>query len=209
MKIIKTVNGEIRFEEKSFSSPKPLNLIIAKNNLLEVKKILDARNVQFGLMYGTLLGAIRENNFITHDEDIDLFVLEENKSDLFNSLHDLIFQGFLVCRCDEVLLSIIKDDVYIDFYFFKKKFFYFRECASGLIYKRKYLELTNDYMFLGAKFKVPSNAKSFLKVLYGKNWLIPIKNDPSSGYSPYFRFRESIKKYLPKLFKLNRFLRNK
>ncbi len=53
-------------------------------------------NTKFGLMFGTLLGAVRENSFIKHDEDVDLFVLEEDKEKLFNCIHDFINIGFQI-----------------------------------------------------------------------------------------------------------------
>jgi len=47
------------------------------------KKELD---LDIYLAYGTLLGAIREHDFIAHDTDIDLFYLSKcnNKSDVYN-----------------------------------------------------------------------------------------------------------------------------
>ena len=44
-----------------------------KELLLELKNLLDKNNITFWLMTGTLLGAIRENDFLAHDpNDIDI-----------------------------------------------------------------------------------------------------------------------------------------
>ena len=60
-----TKKGIIIFEEKTpIAGTKTLDIKTARKNLLDVKKILDFHNIKFGLIYGTLLGAIRENNFI-------------------------------------------------------------------------------------------------------------------------------------------------
>ncbi|MCB0743056.1 MAG: LicD family protein [Ignavibacteriae bacterium] len=129
MKQINTKNGIITYKEKVFTvNNKQLNIKTAKKNLLDVKKIIDSHQIKFGLIYGTLLGAIRENNFIEHDEDIDLFVLEEDKEDLLSILKEIIDLGFEVVRYDGKLLSIIRHDEYIDFYFFRKTNFFYRKC---------------------------------------------------------------------------------
>jgi|TARA_Y100000385_G_C13109150_1_gene651016 hypothetical protein len=200
---INTRNGDITFEEKTFfPGSKTLVIETATKNLLDVKNILDAHNVKFGLIYGTLLGAIRENNFIKHDEDIDLFVLDEYKEDLLAILHKFINCGFEVIRYDKKLLSISRDNEYIDFYFFKKINYFYRKCEVGLIAKAKYLENTVDYTFLEENFQVPQKVESFLEDLYGKTWRTPIKNDPSINHNRYIIFRNIIKKHAPYLFKI-------
>ena len=201
MSEIYTKNGAIIIEEKIFSNPKPINFIKSTNNLLNVKEVLDKNKVKFGLIYGTLLGSVREGNFIVHDEDVDLFILDEDKYVLFNSLHDLLNIGFKVCRYDDKLLSIIRDDEYIDFYFFRKFLIFFRKSSAGLTYKASFLEETKSQLFLGATFQVPKETESFLKVLYGVNWKIPIKNTNAMSYSKYIIFRDKFKLTFPLVFK--------
>ncbi|MDC0249428.1 LicD family protein [Flavobacteriales bacterium] len=199
---IYTKNGDIVFEEKNFSNPKLIDLIKSTNNLLLVKKVLDKNKVKFGLMFGTLLGAVREGNFIEHDEDIDLFVLEEDKDALINTLHELLDIGFKVCRYDGELLSIIRDNEYIDFYFFRKYLLFYRKSSAGLTYKSAFLQETKSQAFLGTTFQVPKETESFLKVLYGVNWKIPIKNTGAMSYSKYIIMREKFKVRFPWMFKV-------
>lgn len=200
---IVTKNGVIEFKEKTpVNGVKTLNIVKATANLLDAKTVLDNHNVKFGLIYGTLLGAVREKGFIKHDEDIDLFVLDEERENVLSSLHDLIANGFDVIRYNDKLLSITRDNEYIDFYFFKKSNFLYRKCDVGLKAKAKYLENTIDYPFLGEVFQVPKNPEKFLVDLYGKNWRIPKKNDPSMNHDKYIIFRNSIKKNLPFIFSI-------
>jgi len=200
---IVTKNGIIKFEETPpVNGIKTLNRNIAKANLLNVKRILDKHQVKFGLIYGTLLGAVREKGFIKHDEDIDLFMLEEDRDYLLSALHELIENDFKVIRYNNKILSITRDNEYIDFYFFKKSNFFYRKCDVGLKAKAKYLEQTIDYPFLGEMFQVPKNPEAFLVDLYGKNWRIPKKNDPSMNHNKYIIFREAIKKNFPFLYSI-------
>lgn len=200
-KEIATRNGFITYEEAlPVSGTKTLDLKKAKKNLLDIKDILDKHSISFGLIYGTLLGAIRENNFIEHDEDIDLSMLEEYKENLLAVLQDIIDAGFRVLRYDGKLLSISRDNEYIDFYFFKKTGSSYRKCDVGLKAKTKYLEETKAYPFLGKDFQIPIEAEKFLIELYGKNWETPIKNVAAMDYNKYIIFREYIKKNLSFLF---------
>ena len=59
-----------------------------------------------------------ENNFIEWDEDIDLFVLEEDKNKLLNAFWDLKEVGFDLVRVDrcDMLYSVMRNGEYIDFY---------------------------------------------------------------------------------------------
>ena len=66
--------------ELTYENSNVIDSSIAKQNLLDFKTILDKNNVKFLLMHGTLLGAIREQNFIKHDIDIDTCTLEEEKA---------------------------------------------------------------------------------------------------------------------------------
>ena len=208
MNEIETRNGIVKINSKDFTEPtKYLNLDVAKKNLLDLKEVMDDSGVKFGLIYGTLLGAYRENNFIKHDYDTDLFVLEEVKQDLLDSLPKLINIGFEVCRYDGLLLSVSRDDEYIDFYFFRKSFFFYRKNNVGLSAKSKYLENTVDFDFLGKSFQIPKNVESFLIELYGASWNIPIEDDTSMNHHWYIKIRGFIQNKILFLFPILSFIK--
>lgn len=85
----------LKQEAKNFKEPKGYNararvigklkskfsLDQAKQCLIEIEKILSASNTEFFLVSGTLLGAVRSGEFLSHDYDIDLGVILE-KEDL-------------------------------------------------------------------------------------------------------------------------------
>ena len=72
---IQTSNGIYTYEVKTFTlGSKRINRKISKDNLLDFRACLKDANITFGLLYGTLLGGIREDDFIAHDEDLDVFV---------------------------------------------------------------------------------------------------------------------------------------
>ena len=200
MNEINTINGIYKYQEIKFENgTKRINREISKENLLLLKKCFDAANVNFGLIYGTLLGAVREKNFIEHDEDTDVFVLYEDREKIFNLLFQLRELGFDVGRLNNELMSIIKDGEYIDIYFYKIKNSKTREC-DGYVIESNILENLEDYPFLGHTFKVPKNPKKLLTLLYGKNWMIVDKNAKAQNYGLYLRIKFFIRNNSKTLF---------
>jgi phosphorylcholine metabolism protein LicD len=202
MKQINTSNGVYEYKELQFvNGIKKIDREISKNNLLDVKQLLDFKGVLFGLIYGTLLGAIRENNFIAHDEDTDLFILEENKDNFLATLFELRKLGFEVGRYDGKLISIVRNGEYIDFYFFRKKSTSTREC-DGYVMRNNFLENLVDYPFLGSNFNIPKEAEKLLVNLYGKDWKTPKENTPASNYGVYLSIKMFIKNNFNFLFRI-------
>ena len=169
---------------------------ISKNNLLDFKKILDSKEIYFGIIFGTLLGAIRENNFIIHDEDVDVFILEEDKHKFMSLLFDLRENGFEVARYQKKVISIIRKDNYIDIYFFKKKFFGKRICG-GYILDDNTLSNPSQIIFFDKIFNTPKDPILFLEKFYGKSWKTPKKNAHATNFS--IKLKKILKFLIPDL----------
>jgi phosphorylcholine metabolism protein LicD len=209
MKAIKTNSGIYEYEEIKFQNGvKVINKEISKSNLLDLKKELDKSRVRFGLMYGTLLGAIRENDFIAHDEDTDIFILQEDEESLLDTLFELRNIGFEVGRYTTKLISIIRNGEYIDIYIFEKKGMYKRVC-EGYIIKSEFLENLEEYEFLGEIFNIPQKAEQLLIDLYGLDWKTPQKNSPASNYGIYLSIKFFIKNKSKILFEVIRWAKHK
>jgi hypothetical protein len=153
---------------------KKIDKVQAKENLLLLKKILDVKQIPFGLAYGTLLGAVREKDFIEHDEDIDLYILAEYKNRFFEILSELLNVGFEIARYDPrgTLFSMVRKGEYIDFYFFSQFQSGLMVCG-GEIMPEKYFLNTTTIPFIGADFVAPREYIDFLEFYYGKDWNIP------------------------------------
>lgn len=202
MTSINTSNGIYSYEELHFENGlKRIDLEISKENLLNFKSIADANGLTFGLIYGTLLGAVREKNFIEHDEDTDVFILSEDVSVLLDILFKLKQSGFIVGRYTDKLLSLVRNGEYIDVYFFKK-YGFSKRISEGYVIKSLYLENLEKYEFLGVEFNVPKDPESVLIHLYGKDWRTPKENTPASNYSLYLSIKFYIKNKSTTLFKV-------
>lgn len=169
---------------------KLINRDVCKQNLLDFKRILDNEKIQFGIMFGTLLGAVREQNFIEHDEDTDVYVLAEYRENILSLLFKFKDNGFEVARYDESLLTIIRNNDYIDIYFFKKKFFKKRVCMQ-YGYDSNFFNKFEQIPFLDTTFNAPNNYLLLLEELYGKDWMIPKKN-AHAECTPLLSIKEKI-----------------
>ena len=139
------------------------DLEICKRNLLDIREVLNDESIVFWLMYGTLLGAIRDDSFIKYDSDTDLGFFYESKENFHEIVYRLMQSGFELCRttCNDNLVSIIRDDEYVDFAFFKRENLPFTEFKT--------------INFIGVDFRIPLNVEELLTDWYG-DWKIPVKD---------------------------------
>lgn len=161
-----------------YEGVKRIDKVIAKENLLLFREIATRNNLFFGLAYGTLLGAIREHDFISHDEDIDLYIFKKDLELFKSMLWELRENGFELIRYDrrEGLLSIMRKGEYIDFYIFSKLCEGFYE-TLGSPMPAPYLEDVKLYEFQGQQFYAAHHAEECMAFLYGSTWKTPIQRD--------------------------------
>ena len=182
-KVINTKSGPFFYQPVSlFNGRKKINKSVARSNLFDLADVLQKRGLRYGLIYGTLLGAVRDGDFIEWDEDVDLFVLDEDREALLSSLRDIASKGLLVVRYDNDLLSVMRDDDYIDMYFFRKSLFRTRICGSHSLPAR-YFNNLGAIEFLGRKMPCLDHVEDFLEFAYGQDWRTPKANahaDPKS-----------------------------
>lgn len=203
MPTIDTPNGKVRFKtEALYPGVKQINKEIANENLLILKKILDSHEIPFQLHAGTLLGAVREHDFIDHDEDIDLALLDKYRNDILLIIPELASVGFKICRFDHRdLLSIMRKGEYIDFYFYKEYNKKLLSC-SGWLVLREHLENSVKYEFKGSIYDIPEDWEEYLLAEYGANWRIPLKwnnYDIPKWKRFVFNVKEHLKDYIPSI----------
>jgi hypothetical protein len=144
--------------------------------------IKDKFNLDIYLTYGTLLGIIRENNFIAHDNDVD-FAYMSKQSNLTDILHEfyglsLILQnhGLLSKVCSNGHLHVWspnkrnKFDLWTSYILNNK--YYLVPLFDGKIDTSIILPL-KQLTFKQQNFLIPNQSELFLDAAY-QNWKTPI-----------------------------------
>lgn len=167
-----------------------------KNGISVIKdflKICDSQNLECWLIYGTLLGYIRENGLIKHDYDFDLGMWKSDynkdfQESLINNGFELVHQ-FEGIDYDAFEQTYKKNNVSIDiFYSYKNEtetwtHVFHREKDDTLapnIWKVRKLPYPNKGLvkvsFFDEPVFIPSNSEEYLALTYGENWRIPDSN---------------------------------
>lgn len=167
----------------------------------KIFNILKKENIEFFLVFGTLLGAIREKNFIKHDLDIDFGVWDscdflKLQKIMEKNNFKLISQTILSSN-NSIEYQNFKDKttgISIDFYKFTKqknkiKYYDFlrdeklsydetiRKYGGLFVYCYHFPQYKlKEIDFLGFKCKIFKDYHNFLKKCYGNNYMVQIKN---------------------------------
>lgn len=176
---------EDEIDDILYDALSPITENSAKQLLKKTKELFNSIELPFYLAYGTLLGAVREKTLISGDEDVDVFVL--NEQTLFNNLPFLHQNGFKVCRIVSGILYSFRVDStsYIDVYILRSFRFaiWGFTCYSlaGAATPKKYFKEYCVIDFLGETYQCPKNPEALLEFWYGKDWRIPV-----SGHNFYY-----------------------
>ena len=144
----------------------------------EVYSIILELNLKAWLTKGTLLGVIRENQFIEGDDDIDFHFLEK---DFVEHMHELkkkfIEQGYIVRLKEDKdpKMYLLKDGFMVGIAGLKEQ----GDWLTRPIQKYpKHLFLNEQYVeFCGLRCLIPSPPEKYLEFVYGPSWKIPEKEN--------------------------------
>ena len=173
-----------------------LNCDISLENLVIISDFLSKEiNIKYCLFFGTLLGFVRQEGFIAHDQDTDIALFDISEDFIARLKKKLIKEEFYIFRDDTVILSAMKKGEYIDFYkfynvgnYFQSEYFIF---PVDLFIKFIDVELAD-----GHKVKIPEDSTKILELLYGETWRTPLKSHHASGLINGKNSRLNFKLYL-------------
>jgi len=185
IRIVARKQGEIvtrgtRAEEKQTYNA--IHPVFSVYLLLVVKQILDFYEIPFFLIFGTLLGAYREKDFIKHDSDVDIGLLEQYNEKIMELINDGYFAMYGLKYTREwhekthIRAFQYKND-YIDLWFFKKKENQYR---SGRRYFMSAQQIDRGFskiLFYGQKYNAPNDIESYLRRHYSNSdWQVPVED---------------------------------
>jgi hypothetical protein len=170
--------------------------------LSRVAAILEKHQIRHFLSNGTLLGAVRENDFIPGDTDWDLDCFLEDRAKILGLRHVFAAEGIslvspYIKNCldletqnitpfDSLLIRAIDDktgvtgDLYL-FTAFNDGILRRYSFEDQVLYNPKmslpawFYEQPTFVKLRGAKFPAPQAPEHLLKKIYGKDWMVPIE----------------------------------
>jgi len=156
-----------------------MDVAIAEKVLLEVKAVMDRLGVQFFLRQGTCLGAIRDNAFISWDDDLDVGVILGVNSFTEQSIKPLL-AAFREIGCyvqsessDSVIYAtLLRDNIRVDVLFHRvidEQIYHW----PGIWFPIRLFNQLKEINFIGATFLVPNPPEEYLRIKYGPNWQTP------------------------------------
>jgi hypothetical protein len=160
-----------------------------KQFLLDVSGLLDKYGVRHCLMFGTLLGAIRDNAFIPWDnEDIDIGFFDQFWKDdkLWVDFNvDLRRTGYRIRDMGYNYICIDRGRVlHTDMYLLMRDEEEYKVKVTGICahFPHEDFDTLDDCHFMGKEFLIPHNVCSHLERNYGPNWCKP-EQDHEFQYS--------------------------
>ena len=201
MPYIKTPQEKIKYKIiPLYPGIKRIDKQISLDNLVLINKISQAHGFKYLLGWGTLLGAVRDSDFIEHDEDTDLLCFESDEEVLLGMIKDLLSEGFQIARWEpHRLLSIVRKGEYTDFYIHHSYNENLYICAGHPLPK-EYMDNVSTINFIGHTFCVPKNVDGVLSFWYGDNWRTPVIYN-NYNQSPFtillMKIKDWIKYHLP------------
>ena len=146
---------------------------------------LQALNIRPIIIYGTLLGYRRNNDFIPEDDDIDFLVSKEDLAKIKIHLpNEVNFDAFSHKYDPETIpYVIVKSFIggpYVDFYEYKVIDDKFIIEWDGVVYQLCDVLPLSSVEFKGWTVFVPNKIEKILSETYGDSWETPISR--SEGY---------------------------
>lgn len=198
---IKSTPEYLEHKKHKVLEPKFIKLSGKYNNhmrdmLFYIIDLFEKHNIKFWLDDGTLLGIIREGNFIPWDHDVDLGVDGESISRILNLKYQLFPKyllkkrtssslwvpgGVRVIKIQNVWKKILNINFHIDLFTKYKVNDKYQWIDSGALkhIECKYYDNLDSVQWMGRTIPIPSHTDEYLSIRYG-DWQTPIKDfDPS------------------------------
>lgn len=170
-----TSHGWFHYKRKYlYLGIKQIDKDIALRNLRDFLSILHKADIIATAGFGSLLGIIRDNDFITWDEDIDLCILKEEEKKLEDALWSLRENGFELVRYERIgLYSFMREGEYIDIYVLQDIGGGIRNCGVDFLFEEDFTDIIK-HDFKGITVNIPRNYERHLEFLYG-DWSTPVQ----------------------------------
>jgi hypothetical protein len=193
----------IKIRDDFYDTNPPFDSTVRKELFREVYIFLQELNINAWITGGTLLGAVRDNDFIEWDDDIDLDLLESSfLLNMYDIREGLIQLGYIVRLIDDTeypKMVVYKNSMKIAIGSLKESNdMLLRPCYKLPV---KFFKVDKTISFMGLLVLAPHPPEDYLTYVYGKGWSKPkhVEDDTQLYTIKYLR-RSSIRVVLKRFY---------
>lgn len=206
MRSVRISGKTFYYEDISYKFPQkgPINKKDALKLMTNISEVFDKYGIFFMPMWGTLLGIIRNGDFIDHDNDVDLMMVHEDEGKLYDALMELKERGVFLCKQSkgQIYTVVSSDGITCDIDVMRKACFPYSLGYCVILEKYRPKHLFGKYKkidFQGLKISVPENSDEFLTYFYGESWRIPQKGVHGRNFPKWMIVEEFMLKVKRKI----------
>lgn len=147
------------------NQPKKHSLQIRNKNIRLLDSVLKEANVFYFLEGNTLNSIYRYGSLDPKDHDDDIGVFKKSQQKILALENILSSLGFEIIRSNEYMISILRENRYIDICLFKNRLF--KIGYGKKLFPKKYYKSFVKFEYEGISFSVPNLTNQLLKIRYG------------------------------------------
>jgi len=172
---IKTSKGYLEYDSHLlYFGDKVIDKEVMTENLHYLSVFLDKIDINWGPVFGTLIGIVRNNDFQPWKPVFDIFILKEDEERFKDILWLLKDVGFVLVRYERRgLYYLCRNNEYIKVFVLHKISSDVRHTGGSDFIHEKYIQNTVKWDFNGIGFNVPAEVDEYLAFQYGEDWIVP------------------------------------
>jgi len=174
MRSIKTSKGWLEYNNQYlYLGDKKIDPQVMIDDLKILSFYLDKIDICWGPAFGTLIGIVRNDDFIPWIPNFDIFILKEDEERFKDVLWLLKEEGFQLVRYERRgLYYLERKGEYFKIFVLRKISSEIRHTGGSDFVYEKYLQNTVKWDFKGVELNVPQELDEYLSFQYG-NWIVP------------------------------------
>lgn len=172
---LKTSKGYIVYKSHLlYFANKVINGTTMLANLQILSTYLDKIGINWGPVFGTLIGIVRNDDFQPWKPVFDIYILKEDEERFKDILWLLMDVGFELVRHERRgLYYLRRDGEYFKVFVLHKICSDVRHTGGSDFIHEKYLQNTVKWNFKGIQLNVPAEADEYFAFQYGEDWITP------------------------------------
>ena len=193
MTTIKTSKGLLKFNNRRlYFGEKTINKDSMHNSLKILSFYLDKIGINWGPAFGTLIGIVRNEDYLPWAPCFDIYVLKEDEERFKDVLWLLGDVGISLSRYERRgLYYLSRGQDYFKVFILHKISSDVRHTGGSDFIREKYLQNTVKWNFKGIDLNVPAEVDEYLTFQYG-DWIVP-KKTVNYALNPVVRYYHCLK----------------